>query len=111
MEMHSRQSLKEIHGISAAPRRQPRWLLRLGIAAVLAVLKTMTKAINAELAARRAILSSDAGDHQTALPPVSSPDLSPEGQPTAICRDSTRRDQLEPEGSGTATQTRWWMAD
>jgi uncharacterized protein YjiS (DUF1127 family) len=56
MEMHSRQSLKEIHGISAAPRRQPRWLLRLGIAAVLAVPKAMTKVINAELAARRAIV-------------------------------------------------------
>jgi hypothetical protein len=25
MEMHSRQSLNEIHGISAPPRRQPRW--------------------------------------------------------------------------------------
>ena len=41
MEMHSRQSLNEIHGISAPPRRQPRWssLMRLSIAGVLAVLK------------------------------------------------------------------------
>jgi uncharacterized protein YjiS (DUF1127 family) len=56
MEMHSQQSLNEIHGISA-PRRQPRWrsLLRLGIASVDAVLKAIAKAIDAELAARHAI--------------------------------------------------------
>jgi uncharacterized protein YjiS (DUF1127 family) len=139
MEMHSRQSLNEIHGISASPRRQPRWgsLMRLGIARVLAVLKGIKKAIDAELAARQAIvelasmddrmlrdlgitrgeignlirqrrgnvraddwpvLSSDAGYHRSALPPISSPDLSPEGRPAAICRDRARRDQLEPEG-------------
>src|SRR5215831_6943422 len=58
MEMHSRQSLNEIHGISAPPRRQPRWgsLMRLSIARVLAVLKEITKAIDAELAARHAIV-------------------------------------------------------
>jgi uncharacterized protein YjiS (DUF1127 family) len=56
MEMHSRQSLNEIHGISA-PRRQPRWrsLMRSIIASVRAVLKALAKAIDAELAARHAI--------------------------------------------------------
>jgi uncharacterized protein YjiS (DUF1127 family) len=58
MEMHSRQSLNEIHGISAPPRRQARWgsLMRLGIASVLAVLKGIRKAIDTELAARQAIV-------------------------------------------------------
>ena len=57
MEMHSRQSLNEIHGISAPPRRQPRSgsLMRLSIAGVVAALKGIGKAIEAELAARRAI--------------------------------------------------------
>ena len=57
MEMHSRQSLNEIHGISAPPRRQPRWrsLTRRSIAGVCAVLKRIKEVINAELAARRAI--------------------------------------------------------
>jgi len=57
MEMHSRQSVYEIHGISALSRRQPRWrsLARLGIARILAVLKAIKKAIEAELAARHAI--------------------------------------------------------
>jgi hypothetical protein len=57
MEMHSRQSVYEIHGISAPPRRQRRWrsLMRLGIAGVLEVLKGIKEAIDAELAARRAI--------------------------------------------------------
>ena len=137
MEMHSRQSLNEIHGISAPPRRQPRWrsLMRRGITGVRAVLKGIKEAIDAELAARRAIaelltmddrtlrdlgitrgeignlirrprgnvraddepvLSSDAGYHRPALPTISSPDLSPEGRPAAICRDCAR---LEPEGS------------
>jgi uncharacterized protein YjiS (DUF1127 family) len=92
--------------------------MRLSIAGVLAVLKGIRKAIDAELAVRRAIvelasmddrvlrdlgitrgeiqnlirrpqgnvrpddwpvLSSDAGYHRPALPPISSPDLSPEG--------------------------------
>jgi uncharacterized protein YjiS (DUF1127 family) len=120
MEMHSRQSLNEIHGISAPPRRQPRWgsLMRLCIARVRAVLKGIAKAIDAELAARRAIvelasmddrmlrdlgitrgeiknlirrgnvgaddgpvLSSDAGYHRPALPPISSPAFHPKGGP------------------------------
>jgi uncharacterized protein YjiS (DUF1127 family) len=139
MEMHSRQSLNEIHGISVPPRRQPQWrsLMRLSIARVRTVLKGIAEAIDAELAARRAIaelltmddrtlrdlgitrgeignlirrprgnlravdgpvLSSDAGYQRPALPPISSPDLSPEGLPQAICRDFARRDQSEPEG-------------
>ena len=122
MEMHSRQSLNEIHGISVLPRRRPRWrsLMRLGIARVLAVLKGITKAIDAELARRRAfieltsmddrmlrdlgitryeikslirrprgdvraddgpVLTSDGACRRPALPPISSPDLSPEGWP------------------------------
>ena len=58
MEMHSRQSLTEIHSISAPPRRQPRWgsLMRLSIAGVLAVLKRIKEAIDAELAVRHAIV-------------------------------------------------------
>ena len=58
MEIHSRQSLNEIHGISAPPRRQPRWgsLMRLSIARVLALLKGIARAIAAELAARHAIV-------------------------------------------------------
>ena len=58
MEMHSRQSLNEIHGISPPPRLQPRWgsLMHLSIARVLAVLKGITKAIAAELAAGHAIV-------------------------------------------------------
>ena len=140
MEMHSRQSLNEIHGINTPPRRHSRWgsLVRLSIARVRAVLKGIRKAIDAELAARHAIvelasmddrmlrelgitrgeienlirrprgnvraddepvLSSDAGYHRPALPPISSPDLSPEGRPAAICSDCARRDQLEGEGS------------
>jgi hypothetical protein len=57
MEMHSRQSLNEIHGISARLRRQPRWrsLMRRSLAGVRAVLKGIKEAIDAELAARRAI--------------------------------------------------------
>ena len=57
MELHSRRSLNEIHGMSAPPRRQPRWgsLMRFSIAGVLAVLKGIRKAIEAELAARHAI--------------------------------------------------------
>jgi len=57
MELHSRQSLYEIHGISDAPprrRKRRRPLARLAIARVLAVLKSMKAAIEAELAARYA---------------------------------------------------------
>ena len=57
MEMHSRQSLYEIHGISARRRRQ-KWrrpLGRLAIVRILAVLKRITAAIEAELSARHAI--------------------------------------------------------
>ena len=58
MEMHSRKSLYEIHGISALPRRRPRWrsLARLGVARIFAVLDGIRKAIEAELAARHAIV-------------------------------------------------------
>ena len=58
MEMHSRQSLNEIHGINAPSRRQPRWrsLMRRSIAGVRAVLKVIMEAIDAELAARHAII-------------------------------------------------------
>jgi uncharacterized protein YjiS (DUF1127 family) len=56
MEMHSRQSLYEIHGISAPRRRQKRRrpLARLAIARILAVLKRIKAAIEAELGARHA---------------------------------------------------------
>jgi uncharacterized protein YjiS (DUF1127 family) len=57
MEMHSQRSLYEIHGISAPPRRQSRWsrIARRAINRLLAVLTRLTEAIQAELAARRAI--------------------------------------------------------
>jgi uncharacterized protein YjiS (DUF1127 family) len=57
MEMHSRQSLHEIHGFSALPRRRSRWgtMARRAVTQLLAVLKGMKAAIEAELAARRAI--------------------------------------------------------
>jgi hypothetical protein len=107
--------------------------MRLGIAGALAVLKGVRKAIDAELAARHAIVElasmddrmlrdvgitrgeienlirrprgnvraddvPDAGYQGPALPPISSPDLSPEGQPAAIWSDCARRNRLEPEG-------------
>ena len=55
MEMHSRQSLH--HGISVLPRRPSRWgaIARGAITKLLAVLKGMKAAIEAEMAARRAI--------------------------------------------------------
>ena len=58
MEMHSRQSVHEIHGISVLPRRRPRWrsLARFATARILVVLKGIMKAIEAELAARHAII-------------------------------------------------------
>ena len=50
MEMHSRQSLHEIHGISAPPwrRSRSRSIARLGIALILAILNTIMKAIEAD---------------------------------------------------------------
>lgn len=57
MEMHSRQSLYEIHGISSPPRRQagPGRIARRAITRIVAVLKKLGTAIKAELAARHAI--------------------------------------------------------
>jgi mannose-6-phosphate isomerase-like protein (cupin superfamily)/uncharacterized protein YjiS (DUF1127 family) len=57
MEMHSQRSLYEIHGINAPPRPQSRWsrIARRAINRLLVVLTRMTEAIQAELAARRAI--------------------------------------------------------
>jgi uncharacterized protein YjiS (DUF1127 family) len=57
MEMHSRRSLYEIHGISAPSRRQLRWppIARLAIAPILIALSRITRAIEARLAARQAI--------------------------------------------------------
>jgi uncharacterized protein YjiS (DUF1127 family) len=51
MAMHSRRSLHNINGISAPPRPAA----RLAIARILAVLKRIKTAIEAELAARHAI--------------------------------------------------------
>jgi uncharacterized protein YjiS (DUF1127 family) len=58
MEMHSRQSVHEIHGISVLPRRRPRWrsLARFATARILVVLNGIMKAIETELAARHAII-------------------------------------------------------
>ena len=58
MEMHSRRSVHEIHGVSALPQRRPQWRThaRLASARILAVLKGIIKAIEAELAARQAII-------------------------------------------------------
>ena len=130
MELHSRQSLYEIHGISDAPqrrRKRRRPLARLAIARVLAVLKSMKAAIEAELAARYAntelasmndhmlrdlgitrsdigdavrgsranvtttddpLLSNDSCRTSPVLPTVSSPDLTPDGQPERQLRRS-----------------------
>ena len=57
MEIHSRQSFYEVHGISALPRRhsRPSRIARRAITRFFAVLKAMKTAIEAELAARRAI--------------------------------------------------------
>jgi uncharacterized protein YjiS (DUF1127 family) len=57
MEMHSQRSLYEIHGIDAPLRHQSRRgrIARRAINRLLAVLKRMAAAIEAELAARRAI--------------------------------------------------------
>ncbi|GLR89126.1 DUF1127 domain-containing protein [Bradyrhizobium iriomotense] len=57
MEMHSRQSLYEIHGIIAPQRRRTRWgkIARRAVTWLLAVFKSAKLAIAAELAARRGI--------------------------------------------------------
>jgi uncharacterized protein YjiS (DUF1127 family) len=57
MEMHSRQSLSEVHGVSILPRRQSRRrpIVRTALAHILAFLKRAKMAIEAELAARQAI--------------------------------------------------------
>jgi hypothetical protein len=52
MEMHSRQSLYEIHGISVKRRRQSRLTARLLVARLFAFLTKVKRAIEAELAAR-----------------------------------------------------------
>jgi uncharacterized protein YjiS (DUF1127 family) len=56
MEMHSQPSLYDIHGISAPPRRQsrPGRTARGAVARLLAILKAIEAAIEAELAARQA---------------------------------------------------------
>jgi uncharacterized protein YjiS (DUF1127 family) len=65
MEMHSRQSLYEIHGISVARRpRRSRLTARLLIARIFTFLTKVKRAIEAELAARRAIAElADMNDH------------------------------------------------
>ena len=57
MEMHTQQSLYEIHGISVKRRRRRRshLIARLLIAQILAFLTKVKRTIEAELAARRAI--------------------------------------------------------
>jgi uncharacterized protein YjiS (DUF1127 family) len=56
MEMHSRQSLYDIHGISIERRRrQSRLIARLLIAQVVALLTKLKRAIQSELAIRRAM--------------------------------------------------------
>ena len=52
MEMHSRQSLYEIHGISAERRRRSRLTARLLVARIFAFLTKVKRAIEAELAVR-----------------------------------------------------------
>jgi uncharacterized protein YjiS (DUF1127 family) len=56
MEMHSRESLYEVHAISSPPRRHSRAgrIARRAITRFFAVLKGMKTAIEAELAARQA---------------------------------------------------------
>src|SRR5262249_21155718 len=56
MEMHSRQSLYEVHGISAEPRRRrPRSIAPLLIARIVGFLMKAKRAIGTELAIRRAM--------------------------------------------------------
>ena len=54
MEMHSRQSLYEIHGISIE-RRRPRLVARLLTARIAAFMTKVKRTIEAELAIRRAM--------------------------------------------------------
>jgi uncharacterized protein YjiS (DUF1127 family)/mannose-6-phosphate isomerase-like protein (cupin superfamily) len=57
MEIHSRRSLYEIHGIIAPPQRRSRWgtIARRAVTCLLALLKRAKVVIEAELAARRDI--------------------------------------------------------
>ena len=56
MEMHSRQSLHEIHGISIERRRRrSRLIARLLLARIVAFLTKVKRAIEAEVAVRRAV--------------------------------------------------------
>jgi uncharacterized protein YjiS (DUF1127 family) len=55
MEMHSRQSLYEIHGISPERRRRSRLIARLLIAQIVAFLTGVKRTIEAELKIRRAM--------------------------------------------------------
>jgi uncharacterized protein YjiS (DUF1127 family) len=66
MEMHSQRSLYEIHRISSPLRRRSRRgeITRRAITRLLAVLKKIKAAIEAELAARHAIIElSNMNDH------------------------------------------------
>ena len=54
MEMHSRVSLYEIHGIVVRPRGRSRPIVRRLVARILAFVTIVKRAIEAELAARRA---------------------------------------------------------
>src|SRR5262249_9086741 len=54
MEMHSQASLYEIHGIGVRRRRRSRPIVRRLVAGILAFVSIVKRAIEAELAARRA---------------------------------------------------------
>jgi len=54
MEMHSQASLYEIHGIGVRRRRRSRPIVRRLVAGILAFVVIVKRAIEAELAARRA---------------------------------------------------------
>jgi len=54
MEMHSQASLYEIHGIGVRRRRRSRPIVRRLVAGILAFVAIVKRAIEAELAARRA---------------------------------------------------------
>ena len=55
MEMHSKASLYEIHGIVAPRRSRSRPIARRLVAGILAFVAIVKRAIEAELAARRAM--------------------------------------------------------